>query len=259
MTRHDVLPAHVDASLRDVNDVLLGIGGVGYTICYVLMARQSIRDRTYAMPLLPLAFNFAWEIVFALSVAEEASEKAIFTIWMLIDVAIVYATVTHGANEWSHAPVVGRNIGKIFAAMLAWWCVVLYAVISWWLNVDNPVNPKVGKTYRGTLGIDTDELGFWTALVAQVVLSVASLAQIVVRGSSRGSSYSIWGTRFVGSLSGLTLNYGYCWLVWPEAHGYYMNPLAAVMMGTWVVADLAYVFVLSNVQRTGAVTANKVR
>jgi hypothetical protein len=251
MARHDALPTHVDPSLRDVNDVLLGIGGIGYTICYVLMARQSIRDRTYAMPLLPLAFNFAWEIVFALYVAEEAREKAIFAIWMLIDVAIVYATVTYGANEWRHAPVVGRNIGKIFAGMLAWWCVALYAVSSWWINVDNPVNPKAGKAYRGVVGIDKDELGFWTALVAQVVLSVASLAQLVVRGSSRGSSHSIWMARFVGSVSGLTLNYGYCFWVWPEAHGYYTNPLVVLMMVTWTVADLAYVVVLSNVQRTG--------
>jgi hypothetical protein len=252
MTRHDVLPAHVDPSIRDVNDVLLGIGGVGYTICYVLMARRSLRDRTYAMPLLPLAFNFAWEIVFALYVAEETREKAIFAIWMLIDVAIVYATVTYGANEWRHAPVVGRNIGKIFAGMLAWWCVALYAVSNWWVDAKSPVNPKAGKAYRGVVGIDTDELGFWTALVAQVVLSVASLAQLVVRGSSRGSSYSIWMTRFVGSLSGLTLNYGYCFWVWPEAHGYFTNTFAVLMMVTWIVADLAYVVVLSNVQRTGA-------
>ena len=122
----------------------------------------------------------------------------------------------------------------------------------------DPVNRKAGKAYRGTLGIDTDELGFWTALVAQVVLSVASLAQIVVRGSSRGSSYGIWATRFVGSLAGLNLNYAYCYWVWPEAHGYYTNPLAVVMLVTWVVADWAYLVVLGNVQRTGVVTSKKI-
>ncbi|KAF1937487.1 phospholipase D/nuclease [Clathrospora elynae] len=244
MTPHDALPVHVEASLRNVNDVLLGIGGLGYTICYLLMARQSIRDRTYAMPLFSLAFNFGWEIVFALYVAVEVREQVIFTIWMLIDVGLVYTTVRYGANEWRHAPAVGRNIGKIFTGMLAWWCVALYAVSVWWLDVENPVNPKAGKAYKGVVGIDTNELGFWTALVAQVVLSVMSLAQIMVRGSSRGSSYSIWTTRFVGSLSGLNLNYGYCWWVWPEAHGYYTNPIVVLMMVTWVLADLGYLIVL---------------
>lgn len=247
MTAHDILPPHVDPSLRIVNDVLLGTGGIGYTICYVLMTRQSLRDRTYAMPLLALAFNFAWEMIFALYVADEAREKAIFAIWMLIDLGLVYALVKYGANEWKHAPAVARNIGKIYAAMLAWWCILLYAVSAWWLNPANPVNPKEGKIYRGIKGIDTDELGFWTALTAQVVLSVASLAQILVRGDRRGSSHGIWLTRFVGSVAGLNANYGYCWWTWPEAHGYVANPIAVVMMITWVLADLGYLLVFLNV------------
>jgi hypothetical protein len=249
MARSDVLPPHVDPSIREVNDVLLGIGGITYTICYVLMARQSIRDRTYSMPLFSLAFNFAWEIVFALYVAEEPREKTMFTIWMLIDLGLVYAAVKYGANEWKHAPAVGRHVGKIFAGMLAWWCIALYAVSSWWVDPVNPVNPKFGKAYRGVKGIDTDELGFMTALVAQVVLSVMSLAQIMVRQSSRGSSYTIWALRFIGSLAGLTLNYGYCWWVWPEAHGYYTTPINIVMMVTWILADLGYFVVLCKVPR----------
>ncbi|KAI4674862.1 uncharacterized protein J4E84_010303 [Alternaria hordeiaustralica] len=259
MGRLDILPDHVDPSIFDANDVFLGTGGVLYTICYALMARQSIRDRTYAMPLFSLAFNFAWEIVFAIYVADELREKALFAIWGLLDMGIVYAAVTYGANEWGHAPAVGRNIGKIFAGMLVWWCIALYAVSSWWLDVDHPVNPKVGKAYRGNLGIDKDELGFWTAMVAQVVLSVMSLAQLVVRGSSRGSSYSIWACRFIGSVSGLTVNYGYVWWVWPEAHGYYVNPISVVMMVTWILADLGYLVVFRNVQRAGGAVDGKTK
>ncbi|KAI4938772.1 uncharacterized protein J4E92_000053 [Alternaria infectoria] len=259
MGRLDILPAHVDPTIFDANDVFLGTGGILYTICYALMARQSIRDRTYAMPLFSLAFNFAWEIVFAIYVADELREKALFALWGLLDMGIVYAAVTYGANEWRHAPAVGRNIGKIFAGMLVWWCIALYAVSSWWLDVDHPVNPKVGKAYRGNLGIDKDELGYWTAMVAQVVLSVMSLAQLVVRGSSRGSSYSIWACRFIGSVSGLTVNYGYVWWVWPEAHGYYVNPMSVVMMVTWILADLGYLVVFRNVQRTGGVVDGKTK
>jgi hypothetical protein len=203
--------------------------------------------------------DFAWEIVFALYVADETREKALFAIWGLLDLGIVYAAVIYGANEWKHAPVVGRNIGKIFTGMLAWWCIALYAVSSWWLNVEHPVNPKIGKSYRGNMGIDKDELGFWTALVAQVVLSVMSLTQLVIRGSSRGSSYSIWASRFIGSVSGLTLNYGYVWWVWPEAHAYYINPIVVVMMVTWILADLGYLVVLCNVQRTDRTVDGKTK
>ncbi|KAE8849549.1 hypothetical protein PTNB73_10490 [Pyrenophora teres f. teres] len=218
MSRNSLLPPHVDPSIFQVCDVLLGIGGLGYTVCYVLIARQSIRDKTYTMPLFALAFNFAWEIVFAAFVTEEAGSRAIFGLWMLIDLALVYTTVKYGATEWKHAPVVGRNIGKIFFVMLVWCWLGLYAISAWWLDPENPVNPKVGKIYRGTKGVDVNELGFWTSLVGQVVLSIMSLAQIVVRGSSRGSSYSIWATRFIGSLAGLNMNFGYCWWTAPRAH-----------------------------------------
>ncbi|KAH7091952.1 tyrosyl-DNA phosphodiesterase-domain-containing protein [Paraphoma chrysanthemicola] len=250
MERSYILPPHVDPSLRDVNDVFLGIGGIGYTLCYVLMTRKSIQDCTYAMPLFSLAFNFAWEIIFALFVAVEIREVTMFTIWMLIDLGLVYAVLKYGANEWKTAPLVGENIGKLFAIMLAWWCMILYAISVWWLDPSNPVNPKAGKSYKGIDGLDTDELGYWTALLAQVVLSGMSLAQILMRGSSRGSSYAIWTTRFVGSLSGLNLNYGYCWWVWPEAHEYVASPVAVGMMVTWVLADLAYLAVLFSVRPT---------
>lgn len=172
---------------------------------------------------------------------------------MLIDLGLVYTVVQYGANEWRHAPAVGKNIGKMFAGMLAWWCIALYSISIWWLNPADPVNPKDGKVYKGIRGIDADELGFWTALVAQVVLSVMSLAQIIIRGNSGGSSYGIWFTRFVGSLAGLNMNYAYCWWVWPEAHGYVAIPIVVLMMATWVIADLAYLVVLYNVRQTEVV------
>lgn len=256
MTRNDILPPHVDPSIFVYNDVFLGTGGIGYTICYILMTRQSIRDRTYAMPLFALALNIAWEFIFALFVAEEAREVGIFTVWLIIDLGLIYALVTYGANEWKHTPVVGRHIGKIFMVMLAWWCVVLYVVSAWWTDPRDPVNPKEGKAYKGVQGIDTDELGYWTALIAQVVLSFMSLAQIVVRQNSGGSSYAIWAMRFVGSMSGLNVNYGYAWWAWPEAYGYVAHPFAVVMMVSWVLADLAYFAVLYSVKQTEVVMAD---
>ncbi|KAF2865416.1 hypothetical protein BDV95DRAFT_507196 [Massariosphaeria phaeospora] len=253
MGSNDIPPPHVSSSYHTVCALLLGTGGILYTITYALMARQSLRDRTYAMPLLPLAFNVAWEIIFALYVAESAQEKAVFTTWLILDIGLVYATVKYGQKEWRHAPVVGRHIGKILTASVLWWCWALWAICSWWLDEENPVNPKDGKIYRGAIGPDSTELGYWTALVAQAVLSCLSLAQIVVRGNGKGASYTAWMSRFVGSLSGLLAYYGYCWYVWPEAHSYCMSPFSICLMVTWIVADIAYFPVLRAVKRSDAV------
>jgi hypothetical protein len=250
MGSNDVPPPHVPSSYHSVCMLLLGTGGLLYTVTYVLMTRQSLHDRTYAMPLVPLAFNFAWEMIFALYVAESLPEKITFATWMLIDVGLVYAVFKYGENEWKHAPIVGQHIGKILGLLVLWWCWALWALCTWWVDRANPVNPKQGKIYEGVEGIDTTELGFWTALVAQVMLSVGLLAQIIVRGNSGGASYAIWTTRFLGSVAGLILYYAYCWWVWSEAHGYFVNPFAVCLSATWVVADLVYLVMLREVQRT---------
>lgn len=116
--------------------------------------------------------------------------------------------------------------------MVLWWYWALCALCTWWVDVDNPVNPKAGKIYK--------ELGFWTAMVVQ----------IVARRNSGGASYAIWTTRFLGSVAGLNGYYAYCWWVWSEAHGYFVNPFAVCLWVTWVVADLAYLFILREVKRT---------
>jgi hypothetical protein len=205
------------------------------------------------MPLFPLAFNFGWEIIFSLVIAQDFQEKAVFTTWMILDLGLVYTTVRYGVNEWKHAPFVGNHIGKILAGMVGWWCIVLWALFIWWADPNDPVNPKIGKFYKGAPGIDIREMGFWTALVAQVVLSVSYLAQIIIRGHSGGTSYAIWATRFFGSLFGLNIFYAYCCYVWVEAHAYVMNPVSVCFCVTWVIADLAYLLVLRDAKRTEGV------
>jgi hypothetical protein len=251
MGLNEAVPPHVTSHYTTVGVSLLGIGGILYTLTYYLMARQSLRERTYAMPLLPLAFNFAWEAIMLFYVSEELHEQVIFTLWILLDVGLVYTVIKYGANEWAHAPVLARNLGKILMAMIAWWGWALYALCTWWLR--NNVGKKAGIFYQGVEGPDVMELGFWTALVAQVVLSCALLAQILVRGNSGGTSYTIWACRFFGSLSGLNGNYFWLWWAWPEAHEYFVNPFAICLLITWVVADVAYLFVLVEVKKTEVV------
>jgi hypothetical protein len=250
MGSNDIPPPHVSPLYPALSSLFMATGGLCYTITYFLMVQQSYRDRTYAMPIFSLALNFAWEIVFALFVAEAPLEKTIFVLWMVLDAGLVYGVLKYGKNEWAHAPAVSRNLGKIMSVAVLWCCWALWAISSWWIDEANPVNPKPGKVYFGVNGIDTTELGYWTAVFAQVVLSCLLLAQITVRGNSGGASYSIWVTRFVGSLAGLNVYYGYCWFVWPEAHGYVMHPLSICFLATWPVADLAYLAVLREVKKT---------
>lgn len=43
------------------------ISGISWTIVYIELIRRGFLDRTYGMPLFALAFNIAWEFMYALS------------------------------------------------------------------------------------------------------------------------------------------------------------------------------------------------
>ncbi|KAF2123186.1 tyrosyl-DNA phosphodiesterase-domain-containing protein [Lophiotrema nucula] len=202
------------------------------------------------MSLFALTFNFGWEIVIEIYVADALPEQIVYGTWMALDLGLVYTMLKHGEGEWKHAPAVGRNLGKIFTVCLLWCCWMVWAFCDWWLDESNPVNSKPGKVYKGIEGqSDTTEMAYWSALVIQVVLSVMLLAQLIVRGHSGGASYSIWAARFNGSLWGLNAYTGYCYYAWPEAHECFVSPVSICLMVSWVMADLAYVIVLRQVKR----------
>jgi hypothetical protein len=74
--------------------------------------------------------------------------------------------------------------------LVAYCCAGHWAFAKWW--IDDEVGRQEGKIYRGGVGPDTTQLGFWSAALAQAYLSAASLAQLWIRGHSGGVSWSIW-------------------------------------------------------------------
>ncbi|TVY18345.1 Terpene cyclase andB [Lachnellula arida] len=248
MGSNDVPPPHVSPLYLPITNTLLQVGGSLWTLCYILLARESLLTKTYGMPLFALSFNFAWELIYAFYVAEAPLERGVFAIWCLLDLLMVYALVRHGHNEWRHAPLIARHIGKVFWILTAWCCVGHWASASWWIAQE--MGRKEGKYYFGRVGADTTELGFWSAGVSQAYLSAASLGQLVVRRHTGGVSWGIWVTRASGSLIGLYLNYGAMWYMWREAHEYFMSPFGIFLWGTALVCDLIYPFVFAEIRKT---------
>lgn len=190
MGSNDIPPPHVPSFFLPVSNALLQAGGSLWTLCYILLTLQSFKDHTYGMPLFALAFNFAWEIIYALFVAESRLEQIVFSIWLLIDLGLVYGLLTFGKEEWNHSPLVKKHLGKIFWGLVLWCCLAHWTFAKWW--IENEVGKKEGKFYGGVVAGDTTELGFWSAVVSQVYLSVASLGQLFIRRHTGGVSWGIW-------------------------------------------------------------------
>jgi len=154
------------------------------------MVHESFKTKSYGMPLFALALNFGWEVVYALYVAESPLERVIFDVWMVLDCGMVFGMMRFARYEWRDAPVVARNIVGVFVGMTVVAVAGHGTFAYWW--IENEVGKREGKFYRGVVGADTTELGFWSAVVCQVYLSAASLCQLVVRQHSGGVSWGIW-------------------------------------------------------------------
>jgi hypothetical protein len=190
MGSNDIPPPHVPSYVMPTSNAFLQVAGSLWTICYILMLRESRRTRTYGMPLFVLAMNFAWEIIYALYVVEANLEFTVFGVWLLIDCGLVYYMLKYGKHEWDQAPFVANNLGTILAVMILYCALGQYAFAKWW--IDNDMGKREGKFYRGVVGPDITELGFWSSALAQAYLGVASLAQLLVRQHSGGVSWGIW-------------------------------------------------------------------
>lgn len=187
---YEVPPPHVPSYWVHVPKITFPIGGWLWVLCYILIARENLRSKSYGMPLFALANNFAWEVVYAFFFVDIWQKQLVFAIWVVVDAIIVYGTMKHGGNEWMHTPIVKNNLGKIILLFTIFCLLGHWAFIRWWF--DYGIGKKPGKFYLGVEGIDTTELKFWSGEVCQMVLSAASLAQLVVRQHTGGVSWAIW-------------------------------------------------------------------
>lgn len=194
MGSSDVAPPHVPEWVVPLSTVALGVGVLFWDATYILMTLRSLRTKSYSMPLLGLAVNVSWEIVYALYVCEALIETAGFTFWLILDIGLIYTTIKFAPHEWERTSGwVGRHMASILAVMTAVGCMGHFAFVSWWLSRPGIGHgDKTGKWYFGQDQYDTTELAYWSAGVAQMIASAGALSMLLVRGHSGGTSYAIW-------------------------------------------------------------------
>lgn len=190
MGSNDVPPPHVPSHVVPTYNLLLQFGGGLWTISYVLYVYESFRSRSYGMPLFAICLNFAWETVYTFYVADLPLERFAFSQWLVINIGMAYCMIKFAKYEWAHSPVVIRHMGTIFAVMLTGTMLGHWTFAKWW--IENEIGRRDGKFYKGVIGADITELGFWSAILCQSYLSASSLCQLVVRQHSGGVSWAIW-------------------------------------------------------------------
>jgi hypothetical protein len=201
-----------------MSTVLLLSPGVFWTITYVLIIRQGLRDRTYGMPLVALCANISWEFIFSVvRPPTSVVAQTVYVVWFCFDVVIAYTAVRYGPREFPGLPRPVFYLG--FAATL-------------------------GLGYAGTdlfsREFDSGGPGL-AAFASNLMMSGLFLSMLLGRRDLRGQSLWIAAAKFLGTLFASL----YSWQFGKYAHSVVMPYL---YIGN-AVLDLAYVGALLAVRR----------
>jgi len=82
-------------------DTLMIIGGLFWSITYILIIWRGFKDKTYGMPLAALCANISWEGIFSFIYPHSPPQLYINYVWFLIDVVIVLQFLKYGKSEIS--------------------------------------------------------------------------------------------------------------------------------------------------------------
>jgi hypothetical protein len=180
----------------DVDLVLIAISGTAWTIVYISAIWVGFRHRTYAMPLLALALNLAWESTYApldlmtafsgdVVISELAAQGVISIVWALADMIIVYTFFRFGRAEFP--PLLNTRM-FVSGAILVF--ASAYAVQ--WLFVTQ-FGADAGSRY--------------SAFLQNLLMSGLFIAMFFARRGPRGQTLTIAVGKWLGTLAA-TILYG---------------------------------------------------
>jgi hypothetical protein len=143
------------------------LGGIFWTLTYILIIRQGFKDRTYGMPLAALCANISWETIFAFIHPHSPPQLYINYAWFVLDVMIVFQFLKFGKKEFSKL-----SLGQFYSLFLFVIAVSFAAILF------------------VTYAFD-DRLGAYSAFGQNLMMSALFLAMFFRRDDLRGQSFLI--------------------------------------------------------------------
>ncbi len=143
------------------------IGGILWSLTYILIIRQGFRDRTYAMPMAALCANISWEAIFSFLHPHSPPQIYINYVWFSLDVLIVYQFLKFGRPEFQKF-----STGKFYFMFSFGLAMAFFAVLF--------------VTYEFE-----DWQGAYAAFGQNLMMSVLFIAMFLNRDGLRGQSFSI--------------------------------------------------------------------
>jgi hypothetical protein len=201
-------------------DTLMIIGGLFWSITYILIIWRGFKEKTYGMPLAALCANISWEGIFSFIYPHSPPQLYINYVWFLIDVVIVMQFVKYGISEFPSLPK------KKFIAMLLFALATCFGLV---FSITREFN---------------DWQGAYAAFGQNLMMSVLFIVMLYNRNDLRGQSISIAVFKMLGTAI-ISLAF---YLYQPISQGSFILPFLFI---TIFIYDLIYVILIyhkSNVQ-----------
>lgn len=203
-----------------VENFLILLSGIAWSIVYVESIRVGIRDKSYAMPFWALALNIAWEFLHAtlgLKAAGLTLQIAINFAWFLLDIGLLYTYIRFGRKYFPSA------FQQVW--FVPWTVIVLVTAFIIQYIFIREFGLLMGAVY--------------SAFLQNLIMSILFIAMLVQRNSREGQSLLIAASKCIGTLAP-TIFMGILGI-----KGYMApNSLVLVIGGLIFFFDLLYFFLL---------------
>jgi len=195
-----------------LNQALYVVSGSTWSVAYILIIMRGVKDKTYGMPFLSLAFNICWEFCFSFVFYDGNPVHRVVNIaWFLLDIGILITYFRYGKRDWPH-----RISTKYFYPFSFFTLAMAFSII-WFAT------RELHDTY-----------GAYMAYMMNLTMSVLYINMINRRGGLSGQSVPIAILKLIG-----TGSYTIIFYVW---HAKFL----AFTGGLIVIFDLIYLLLVLN-------------
>ena len=202
------------------------IGDVLWLVAYILAIRKGFQEKTYAVPMLCIALNLSWELIYAAIFRFPVDIIAYLRwAWLLADLVIAYQLFRYGRQQQT-TPVMVKYFYPV-------------AVVSF-------ISAFIGQlTYHFTFG---DTWGMSNAYLINLVMSMLFIAMFFGRNGSSGQSMGTAWTKMLGT--GI-LSVGSCFTI----TNWLQSSFLVYLFVTIFILDVIYLVLLYADKRLHATQA----
>ncbi len=199
--------------------------GIAWTITYAALVYRGFKDKSFGMPMIPLALNIAWEIVFAfiyVPAGDGGMKTVIHTVWAVLDSLIVITFLMYGYKYFEKQYKISKSV-FYFSSLFAFVVSMLIMLLG------GPFLKNLMPYFKGEMF----ETAKFIALFQNLVISASIVSMFYSRRSIEGQSFTIAWSKWLGT----SMTVGISYLFWEHPDNWYFM---GVIIGAIFILDVWY-------------------